>query len=234
MLPVHQRGNLVGEASYIHSLLKVTLLPSPCQSSVCPRTPGTVSTIRVLTTTQLLYNIASPHCEDSHSFFHLCLWIDNCHSHQEAFFQPPDSHLWPQYSMCTNGADLLWSLFYTCTDITALWGSHFRHHCHSGWLRRQAKSNPGPLVWQAHTLPVHQRGNLGGEASTYTACSKSLWYSRPMSKLKWKSGFDMLLSRPVQMYYKYAVYNNNSNKLACVYNKNDVNMHSSGKVDVTS
>ena len=57
----------------------------PCEISVCPRTLGTVSTVRVLTTTQLLYNIESSHREDSHSFFHSSLWTGNCHSHQGAF-----------------------------------------------------------------------------------------------------------------------------------------------------
>ena len=32
------------------------------------------------------------------------------------------------------------------------------------------------LCCQARTLPVHQRGNLVGKASTYTACSTSLCY----------------------------------------------------------
>ena len=90
---------------HIHCLLNVTLLRSPCQISVLPRTPDTASTVRVLTTTQLLYNIENPHCEDSHSCFHSSLWIGSCHSHQElstfltkfllpsrSLFQPPCFH----------------------------------------------------------------------------------------------------------------------------------------------
>ena len=69
-LPVHQRGNLITYTACSTSLCYIL----PCQISVHPRTPGTVSTIRVLTTTQLLYNIKSPHHEDSHSFSHPSLF----------------------------------------------------------------------------------------------------------------------------------------------------------------
>ena len=114
------------------------------------------------------------------SFFRPSLWTGNCHSHQGALFQPPCS----RYSTSTNGAVLLRPRFHTCTDITALWWSHFGRHCNSGWLRRQAESNPGSLAWQASTLPVHQRGNLVGKASTYNVCSTSLCYIHNRQILK--------------------------------------------------
>ena len=111
-----------------------------------------------------------------------------------SLFQPPCSHIRLQYSTCTNGAALLQPLFHTCTDINALWWSPFRHHCNSGWLRRQAELNLGPLTWQASTLPVHQRGNLVGKASRCTACSTSLCYTgkthvcAPTNIGKWSKG----------------------------------------------
>ena len=73
-LPVRQRGNLIGKASTYTDCSMSLCYILPCQISVRPRTPGTVSAVRVLTTTQLLYNIESPHREDSHSFFHLSLF----------------------------------------------------------------------------------------------------------------------------------------------------------------
>ena len=42
--------------------------------------------------------------------------------------------------------------------------------------------DPGPLAWQASTLPVHQRGHLVGKASTCTACSTSLCYKSIIRK----------------------------------------------------
>ena len=174
-LPVPQRGNFVGKASTYTACSTSLCYILPCQISVRPLTPGTVSTVRVLTTMQLLYNIESPHREDSQFLSPVPLDRQlscQCHSHQGAFSNLPCS----RYSTCTNGAVLLRPLFHTCTDITALWWSHFGRHFNSGWLRRQAESNPWPLAWQASALPVPQRGNLIGKASTYTACSTSLCY----------------------------------------------------------
>ena len=83
-----QRGylfNLFGKASTYTACSVSLCYILLCQISVF-RTPGTVSTVGVLTTMQLLYNTESPHHEDSHSFFHPSLWIGNCHSHQGALF----------------------------------------------------------------------------------------------------------------------------------------------------
>ena len=175
-LPVRQRGNLIGKASTYTACSTSICYILPWQISVRPRTLGTVSTVRVLTTMQLLYNIESPHREDSQFLSPVPLDRQLSLS-SRSLFQPPCSHIWLQYSTCTNSAALLRPLFHTCTDITALWWSHFGRHCNSGWLHRQAESNPGPLAWQASTLPVRQRGNLVGKASTYTACSMSPCYT---------------------------------------------------------
>ena len=60
-----------------------------------------------------------------------------------------------------------------------LFGELVPYDCNSGWLRRQAESNPGPLAWQARTVPVHQGDHLIGKASTYAACSPSFCYIIP-------------------------------------------------------
>ena len=120
-LPVHQRGNLVGKASTYTACSTSLCYILPCQISVRPRTPGTVSTVRVLTTTQLLYNIESPHCEDSQFLSPVPLdrWLSVS---LRSLFQPPCS----RYSTCTNGAALLRPLFHTlhCLLNVTLLHSH--------------------------------------------------------------------------------------------------------------
>ena len=164
-LPLHQRGNPTGEAS-IYTTCSVSLCYIlPCQISACPWTLAAVITIRVLTTTQLLYYIESPHCEDSHSFFHPSLFgLVSCHSHH-GLYNKVLAVIWPQYHTCTKCSPL-WPQFHTCIDITALWWSHFGRHCNSGWLHQQVELNPRPLACHRHTSPLHQRGNVVGKTST--------------------------------------------------------------------
>ena len=93
-----------------------------------PRTPGTVSAVRVLTTTQLLYNIESPHREDSHSFFHPSLLERQLSLSSGAFSNllalRYDSNTAPVQAVPA----LLRPLFHTCTDVTPLWWPHIGRH----------------------------------------------------------------------------------------------------------
>ena len=99
-------------------------------------------------TTSKFHTVRTPSC------FQLFLWVVNCHSH----FMTTIPHA---YKQC-------YPLVTTIPHIqTALWWSHFGHHCNSGWLCQQAESNPEPLAHQACTWPLHQRGDLTGKASIY-------------------------------------------------------------------
>ena len=88
------------------------------------------------------------------SFFHPSLWTGNCHSHQGAF--PNLLALIYNYNTAPVQTVLPTCDHYSTHVQTLLpSGGPISDAIVSGWLHRQAESNPGPLAWQASTLPVH-------------------------------------------------------------------------------